>query len=353
MTRSIFLEDNDEAQPTLGGDGLSPGTSSRWTVRDREPCPASKAQAAQGTRREHGAYPVSDAPSGDAKNIARPPKGPDSHPASVRPSNRTPNERLATAAAPVSWNTRQEGLRHIGNSTHWIVLEGVSVLTDPWLSEPADHCLYHRVAPIPFSTAPDVVLLTHAHEDHFDPVALARLDRATTVVVPMGPMAKTVRQLGFKDVWPVAPGETLRQVKGLHIQVVKGKHSVPLVVYRVERNGRAFFFGADTQLCPEIEALALKSPVDFAVLPAEHSTLLGRRFVMTPTEAVALAQRLKVRRAVLSHHELQVKPSFPWRFLVKIRPVTRAELPSWFVMPAPGDWVPFPWSDSSVAARAS
>src|SRR5262249_43705368 len=35
----------------------------------------------------------------------------------------------------------REGLHHVGHATHWIVLEGVRILTDPWLSEPADRTL--------------------------------------------------------------------------------------------------------------------------------------------------------------------------------------------------------------------
>ena len=37
--------------------------------------------------------------------------------------------------------SQEEGLHHVGNSTHFIVLEGVAILTDPWVSEPADHIL--------------------------------------------------------------------------------------------------------------------------------------------------------------------------------------------------------------------
>src|SRR5262245_19566510 len=88
-------------------------------------------------------------------------------------------------AEPLRDVTR-EGLHHVGHATHWIVLEGVSFLTDPWIAEPADRTLAHSVAPAPFPTRPDVVLITHGHEDHFDPVALGRLDRSATVVTLAG-----------------------------------------------------------------------------------------------------------------------------------------------------------------------
>ncbi len=246
----------------------------------------------------------------------------------------------------------RSGLHHVGNSTHWIVLEGVSILTDPWISEPADHLLVHSVPPIPFPTAPDVVLLTHRHDDHFDPEALRRLERSATVVVPDGKLASAVRELGFEDVRSARAGERLEDVRGLSIDVVRGRHNVPLVCYRVERNGRAFFFGADTMLTPEIEQLATKCPVEVAILPGERSSLLGRRFVMTPEEAIALAQRMGASRAVLSHHEHQVALRSPWRWLVRIEPVSRQEFPTWFIVPSPGDFVPFPWDEAAALPDA-
>ncbi len=240
----------------------------------------------------------------------------------------------------------REGLHHVGNSTHWIVLEGVSFLTDPWIMEPAERTLSHRVPPAPLPTKPDVVLVTHRHEDHFDLVALDRLDRKATVVLPVE-LAGRVRALGFADVRGVKAGDRLDDVRGAAIDVVLGKHDVAEVVYRVEKNRRAFFFGGDTMLTPEIEALAAAKPTEFVVLPGERSSLLGMAFVMTPPEAVGLAKKMGASRAVLSHHEAYVSRRFPYGFMVRIPPVRPEEFPAWFKIPAPGDHVPFPWSESA------
>jgi L-ascorbate metabolism protein UlaG (beta-lactamase superfamily) len=237
----------------------------------------------------------------------------------------------------------REGLHHVGNSTHWIVLEGVSFLTDPWIMEPAERTLSHRVPPAPLPTRPDVVLITHRHEDHFDLVALDRLDRTATVVLP-AELVERVRPLGFADVRGVHAGDRHEDVRGSAIDVVKGKHDVPEVVYRVERRGRAFFFGGDTMLTKEIEALAAAKPTGFVVLPGERSSLLGMAFVMTPPEAVGLAKKMGAARAVLSHHESMVTHLFPYGFMVRTPAVRPEEFPAWFKIPAPGDHVPFPWS---------
>lgn len=238
---------------------------------------------------------------------------------------------------------RREGLHHIGNSTHWIVLEGVAILTDPWVQEPADGVVAHRLPPAPLPADPDVVLISHSHGDHFDPAALAQVDSGAAVVVPEGRLAARAAAIGFRDVRAVRPGQRLEDVRGLSIDVVKGRHTVPEVCYRVERRGRAFFFGGDTMLTPEIEELAAQKPVAFAVLPGERSSLLGMRFVMTPEEAVGLAQRLGASRAVLTHHEQQVVRRWPFGWAVRVPAPDRGAFPDWFKVPAPGEFVAFPW----------
>jgi L-ascorbate metabolism protein UlaG (beta-lactamase superfamily) len=238
----------------------------------------------------------------------------------------------------------REGLHHVGNATHWIVFEGVKIVTDPWISEPAHGTLSHRVPPSPLPTRPDVVLLTHAHEDHFDLTALDRLSRTAAVVYPADTKMDVVRRLHFEQALPVRPGQSL-EVCGLTVRAVRGRHDVREVCYHVARNGRSFFFGGDTRLTPEIEALADARPTRFVVLPGERSSLLGMAYVMTPEESVALARRFRAERAVLTHHESYVSHRFPVGWLMSVPAPNAADFPEWFVLPRPGDHVPFPWAE--------
>ncbi len=240
-------------------------------------------------------------------------------------------------------NLRREGFHHVGHSTHWIVLGGARVLTDPWISEPANSCLSHRPLPSPLPIDPDVILITHRHEDHFDPVALGRLNRKAEVVVPSEQMAEELKRLGYHGVHVVNPGQVLENICGLTIDVVLGKHDVFEVCYRVEAQGNAFFFGGDSMLTPEIKALARSKPAPFTILPGERSSLLGKRFVMTPGEAVMLAGDFRAKKAVLSHHESYVSKLFPVGWLITLPQVPSNEFPDWFIVPKPGDYIPFPW----------
>lgn len=250
--------------------------------------------------------------------------------------------RHSVAERPFKWDRPVEGLHHVGNSTHLVMFEGVRILTDPWLAEPAEGLLAHTVPPVTLPTDVEVVLVSHRHEDHFDPMALARLRKDATVVLP-AELEPEVRRLGFADVRGVLPGQRIT-VRGLAVEAIKGRHTVPELCFRVERNGRAFFFGGDTMLTPEIEALARVCSTTFAILPGERSTLLGRHAVMTPEEAVGLAQRLGAKVAVLSHHEQAVARRFPFGWMVRIPPLRVSDFPPWFKTPSPGDHVAFPWT---------
>ncbi len=239
----------------------------------------------------------------------------------------------------------RDGVVHIGNSTHLIVLDGLHILTDPWVRDPADAVLLHRVPAAPLPIHPDVVLVTHEHEDHFDEAALALVDKGATVVLPSWLEARA-RALGFTDVRGMNPGDVAADVRGLKLEAVRALHDVDEVAFRFERAGRAVFFGGDTLPTREILELAIRAPVDLAVLPGDGGALLGERWVMSPAEAVRMAEEFSVRApgrgALLTHHECSV--SFPWGAIVDVKPPNPADFPPWFHIPVPGERVPFPWS---------
>lgn len=91
-------------------------------------------------------------------------------------------------------------------------------------------------------------------------------------------------------------------------------------------------------------ALAEARPVDVCVLPRERSRLFGKAFVMSPKEAVSLAERFGDKLAVLSHHEFVVSRPFPFGWMVDIPPPDPADFPPWFRIPVPGEHGALPWS---------
>jgi L-ascorbate metabolism protein UlaG (beta-lactamase superfamily) len=261
------------------------------------------------------------------------------------------HESDAVAYRTVSERRAVDGFVHVGNSTHLFVLDGVHVLTDPWVRDPADTITHHRVPPAPLPVAVDVVLVTHAHEDHFDPAALALVQQTSPraiVVVPAWLVERT-RALGFADVRALKAGERLsgdHAPHGLEVSAVHGKHQVDEIVYVFGKPGRSIFWAGDSLRTPEIDAIPR---ADLCVLPADAGSLMGTRYVMNRDDAVALATKLAGAhgpRAILSHHEYELT-SPVYGAIAHVDVVDTAKLPAWFRAPKPGDAFSFPWMESA------
>ncbi len=143
----------------------------------------------------------------------------------------------------------------------------------------------------------DVILITHAHDDHFRPDEIARLSTpATKVVAPHDVAAKLVG-----DVTPVAPGES-HQVGGMRFTTVPayntreealGFHpkAKGWVGYVMEMGGRTYYHAGDTDHTPELDDVR----TDVAFVP------IGGYYTMDVPAAAALVKAMGPRLAVPFH----------------------------------------------------
>jgi L-ascorbate metabolism protein UlaG (beta-lactamase superfamily) len=144
----------------------------------------------------------------------------------------------------------------------------------------------------------DVILITHAHGDHFVPDDIARVKKdKTTIVAP----ADVAKQLSG-NVKPIKPGDRL-DVAGLKIEAVPAYNIVPArlgahpkannwVGYVLQLGGNTYYHAGDTDHLPELERIR----TDVAFLPIGDGG-----FVMTVEEAAALAKAMKPKIAVPTH----------------------------------------------------
>jgi L-ascorbate metabolism protein UlaG (beta-lactamase superfamily) len=122
----------------------------------------------------------------------------------------------------------------IGHSTVLLKLDGVTVLTDPvfsnragiWLG-PVTVGLKRLVAPaLELRALPpiDVILLSHAHMDHFDTATLHRLaNRRTTVITAPRTSDLLCRRRAYATVRELGWGESTH-TGGLEIRAVPVRH---------------------------------------------------------------------------------------------------------------------------------
>jgi L-ascorbate metabolism protein UlaG (beta-lactamase superfamily) len=193
---------------------------------------------------------------------------------------------------------RQSALRFAG--------EGFIVYIDPWGTIGEDQ-------------PADVILITHAHSDHFQPREIERLSGARTKLVAPHDVARELSG----EVSAVAPGDSI-EVSGMRVQAVPAYNVHPdrldkhpkanrWVGYILELHGTAYYHAGDTDHVPELDAVR----TDVAFLP------IGGTFTMDPAEAAGLAKSISPQIAVPMHYGFVVgSPKDAETFRQEAEPVT-------------------------------
>jgi L-ascorbate metabolism protein UlaG (beta-lactamase superfamily) len=143
----------------------------------------------------------------------------------------------------------------------------------------------------------DVILITHAHSDHFQPDEIARIRTDRTKILAPADVAAELSG----DVVPVAPGES-HDVAGVKIQTVPAYNIVPerlemhprakkWVGYVLELGGSTYYHAGDTDHLPELEGV--KTNVAFVPI--------GGTYTMDAREAGGLVRAMSPQLAVPMH----------------------------------------------------
>ncbi len=170
---------------------------------------------------------------------------------------------------------RQSALRWQG--------EGLTVYIDPW----------GTTGDVPA----DLVLLTHAHFDHFQIEEIERLRKAGTKILAPADVAKEISG----EVTAVAPGDSL-EVGGVKVQAVPAYNIASdrldmhpkannWVGYVLELGGATYYHAGDTDHLPELEDVR----TDVAFVP------IGGTYTMDAREAGGLVRAMSPGLAVPMH----------------------------------------------------
>jgi L-ascorbate metabolism protein UlaG (beta-lactamase superfamily) len=187
-------------------------------------------------------------------------------------------------------------VRYLGHSAFEINLEGKTIYTDPWFSgKIADGS--PRSIPSAAKTdgvrKADLILVSHLHSDHCDPLEINALvgRTAAQVVAPEDVLATL--SIPARCRVPVSVGDNF-SLMGVDVAVTQAKH--PQANYPVgfvcSRNGKSFYFAGDTYDFYEM----LNISVDCAFLP------IGGTYTMDILGAVKALKTLRARYAVPMHY---------------------------------------------------
>lgn len=217
----------------------------------------------------------------------------------------------------------------LGHSTVLIELDGVRLLTDPFLRSRVAHLRRRPAPPDPrHYTSPDAVLISHLHQDHLDLPSLHLIGSSTPLVVPAGAGA-WLRGRGFTDITELSVGgvanvgvasvEGVASVGGVaSVDGQRGVGRLKVTAVPAHHDGRrrprgpraealglivhgshAIYFAGDTELFAGMAELS-PSP-DVALLPvAGWGETLGPGH-MDPLHAARAARLIHPRLAIPIH----------------------------------------------------
>ena len=227
---------------------------------------------------------------------------------------------------PLKWNDAELTAAWIGHATVLINFFGIKILTDPVLFPRIGIRLpgftigpKRLTAPaLEFHELPkiDVVLLSHAHFDHFDLRTLHRFDE-TTCVVTAPNTADLLKWTRLRDVTELRWGEekslntpagavTISAFQVKHWGARKQRDTYRgyngYVMESRSRGRRRILFGGDTTMTNTFAELSQHGPVDLAIMSiGAYNPWIQSH--CTPEQAIEMANSAGARFIMPVHHQ--------------------------------------------------
>jgi L-ascorbate metabolism protein UlaG (beta-lactamase superfamily) len=222
---------------------------------------------------------------------------------------------------PLKWNDAQVTAAWIGHATVLINFFGINILTDPVLFPRIGIRLpgftigpKRLIAPaLQIHELPriDLILLSHAHFDHFDLRTLNRFDKKTCVITAPN-TAELLKWTCLREITELHWGnqKSLTTAAGaVIISAFQVKHwgaRTQRDTYRgyngylIERDGRRILFAGDTAMTDSFAKL--HQPIDFAIMGigAYNPWIYSH---CTPEQAVEMATAAGARFIIPVHHQ--------------------------------------------------
>jgi L-ascorbate metabolism protein UlaG (beta-lactamase superfamily) len=219
-----------------------------------------------------------------------------------------------------SWGNRGLYAAWLGHSTVLLKIEGVTVLTDPVLGRrvgvrvgPMTVGLKRIVEPaLRLTDLPkiDVILLSHAHMDHFDIRSLRHLEDRGTTVITAWKTGDLLRVRRYGKVQELAWGGRTRAA-GLEIRAFPVNHWGARLRsdsyrgyngYTIESGRYRLLFGGDTAATDSFRSLRSSRPFDLAIMPVGAYDPWVR-FHCTPEQAWQMANDAGAEAFLPVHHQ--------------------------------------------------
>lgn len=192
-------------------------------------------------------------------------------------------------------------LTYFGHAAVRVEVEGTTILIDPFVS---GNPLAEGAGVDQGELRADVILITHAHGDHFgDTPAIAR--RTGALVVAQHEITEYMRRVhGHSNVhgvnvggsWSFEWGRVTQTYARHSSSFPDGTYGGLASGYIVQAGGRTVYHAGDTSAFAEMAWIGAEHAIDLAFLP------IGDNFTMGPREAVRCLEMLRPGLVVPIHY---------------------------------------------------
>jgi L-ascorbate metabolism protein UlaG (beta-lactamase superfamily) len=208
----------------------------------------------------------------------------------------------------------------LGHSTVLLKVDGTTILTDPVFSDriglnfgPVTLGMKRLVAAAaPLSRLPqiDLILLSHAHMDHFDIPTLRLLENPHTTLVTAAKTSDLLRPRRYREIREMRWGERAR-VDAAEVRAIEVRHwgaRMRTDTYRgyngylIEVGRYRIVFGGDTAITPAFRTVRAAKPVDLAIMPIGAYDPWIRAHC-TPEQAWQMGNDAGAERFIPVHHQ--------------------------------------------------
>lgn len=228
---------------------------------------------------------------------------------------------LKVRPVPANWSDDDLSLTWLGHASFLLNFYGTRILIDPALEERIGITPFgnftvglKRAFPAPLSASEigpvDLLLLSHAHTDHFDYPTLRQLQSPDTIAITAKNTASLWQELHFHSVSEMHWQES-KTFSGVQIKAIEGKHwgarlpwqkEMTANSYLLSKNGVNIFFGADTGYSQKIQDQVSGIPIELAIMGiGAYSPKSFESRHATPEQAWQMAEEMGAKSVIPMH----------------------------------------------------
>jgi L-ascorbate metabolism protein UlaG (beta-lactamase superfamily) len=208
----------------------------------------------------------------------------------------------------------------LGHSTVLLKIDGTVILTDPVFSDrvglslgPVTLGLKRLIAPAAaLDRLPriDLIVLSHAHMDHFDIPTLRHLENSHTSIVTASQTSDLLRPRLYREVRELRWGDRAR-VGAVEIRAIEVNHwgaRMRTDTYRgyngyvIEAGRYRILFGGDTAITASFRQVRATKPIDLAIMPiGAYNPWI--HYHCTPEQSWQMGSDAGAERFIPVHHQ--------------------------------------------------